>query len=108
MSVHTPAESPLESLPGLDQDEVQNDGTGDNAPLPGETEVLEDPSVQVWDVDDRECGQEATDHRPKQELVVVDSLEDRKRTGPARVHVEETAVEVLDFPRRDKEEETQG
>jgi hypothetical protein len=102
VAIHAQAKASLDRLVCLNKTQVQDDGTSHHAPLPPQAEVLEDLSVDVGNVHDGECGGKATQDSPEQELVVADGLEDGEGAGPARVHAEQTAVEVLHLPGRDK------
>merc|ERR1712078_99178 len=94
----TPKPKALNGLPRLNEGNVEHDATSNNPPLPCQTTVLEHLRVEDGNVDEGEGDEEAGNHRPEQELVVVDGLENRQGAGIALVHGEQRAVEVLDFP----------
>lgn len=108
MPINAQPKPPLGRLPNFEERNVHNDATRDDTPLPRETLVLKNVDVDLGNVDDGEGDEKAGDDGPEEETVVVDGLEDGERTGPAFVHVEETAVKVLDLPGGNQEEEAQS
>ena len=107
MTVDTEAQPALESLPSLNESNVKGNASKDNTPFPRKTAVLEHLSVETGNVNQREDSEESHHYRPEQELVVVNSLEDGKGASPALIHVKQTAVEVLHFPRGYKEKKAE-
>jgi len=108
VGVDTPPKPPLHCLPDLDKTNVDNHTASDDAPLPSKTLMLEDFGVEVRDVHDGEDHDEASNDGPEEELVVVDGSEHGEGARGTLVHVEQTAMEMLDLPGCDQQQEGQG
>src|SRR5687768_7988844 len=88
--INSQAKPSFRCLPDFQQPNVRSNTAEDDAPLPCDSLVLEDQNVELRNVDKREYKQEAGDHGPEQEFVMVDGLEHGERTTPAFIHGEET------------------
>lgn len=71
-------EPSLPRLPELDKGDVNNDAGGHDAPLPGDGIVLEDEGVDLGEVDNGKCDEEAGGNGAEEEPIVPDGMEDRK------------------------------
>lgn len=70
--------------------------------------MSEDNLVDDGDVDDGERRAETSHHSPEQEAILEQRVEDRESAGVfLGVHVEQTAVQMLCFPRHKTEEDGQ-
>ncbi|GKT79636.1 LOW QUALITY PROTEIN: unnamed protein product [Colletotrichum tofieldiae] len=97
-------EGALDELPGLDADDVEESEADDDAPLPGDANVLEEGGVEGGDVDDGEHRQGTDDDGPEEELVGVDVLEKGELALAVRVQAEHGAAQVLELPGGDKDD----
>lgn len=108
VSVDAPTEPSFHCLPDLDKTNVDDNTASDDTPLPSKTLMLEDFGVEVRDVHDGEDHDEASDNGPEEELVVVDGSEHGEGARGTLIHVEQTAMEMLDLPGCHQQQEGQG
>ena len=87
---------PLHQLVKLGNDEVDEDHSEDDTPLPSDTDDLEGVVGNSGNVDDGEDGQGQGKGRPEEQLVVE------------KVHLENTELEMLALERVDHQEDRQG
>lgn len=104
-----PQPLPLNSLPTLNKRNEAHHTPERQSPLPGQTLVSEHHSVNDRDIDTEERRQQPSDHSPEQKAVLPQSPEDGESARVLfRIHIEQTAIEVLCLPCHDGQQDSQN